>query len=151
MTFQTAPRLLNSVLPHELGHMVFMAVLGYGQGCPLSLHEGVAICSELAFRRNYYREVLKSHLATESALTCEELLGLAKYPEKPDLFYAQSASLVEYLTDLRGAAVFRSFCRETCRLGTAKALEASYGFKDMAALDKGWKAYAKARTQTPAK
>ncbi|MHC4916845.1 MAG: tetratricopeptide repeat protein, partial [Planctomycetota bacterium] len=86
LTYQTAPKLLNSVLPHELAHLVFMSAIGYSPKFPLALHEGVAVYNELAFRRSYYRGVLTAHLKTETTLPLAEFFALKAYPAKPELF-----------------------------------------------------------------
>jgi tetratricopeptide (TPR) repeat protein len=142
-SYQTAPKLLNSVLPHELGHLVFMSSIRYGRRYPLAMHEGVAVYNELAYRRSFYRGVLKTHLRTETTLPMGELLKMKKYPAKPDLFYAQGASFVQYLISARGKADFYKFSLEVEKLGTLKALTKYYGFKDYAEVDSYWRTWAK--------
>jgi tetratricopeptide (TPR) repeat protein len=144
-TYQTAPKLLNSVLPHELAHLVFMKSISYTRKWPLVLHEGVAVYNELAFRRSYYRRVINTHLGTETTVPLKEILAMKKYPAKPDLFYAQGLSLIEYLMAARGKEAFRQFSLEVDRLGLAGALEKHYGFKSYEEMDRLWKAWGKGR------
>jgi tetratricopeptide (TPR) repeat protein len=142
LTFQTAPKLLNSVLPHELGHLVFMGSVRYSPKVPLAIHEGVAVFGELAFRRSFYQGVLTGALRTESTIPVGELLEMKEYPQKPDLFYAQSASLVQYLIEAKGSETFHRFAASLDTLGLRGALEKHYGFKDFEETDGYWKAYA---------
>jgi tetratricopeptide (TPR) repeat protein len=143
MTYQTAPKLLNSVLPHELAHLVFMSSVRYTQKWPLALHEGVAVYNELAFRRSYYRGVLRTHLRTETTYPTDKLLGMKKYPPKPDLFYAQGLSLVQYLISARDRATFNQFAQGVNQSGLLGGLEKYYGFKSYAELDRHWLEWAK--------
>jgi len=144
-TFQTAPKMLNNILPHELAHLVFMSALKYTKKCPLVIHEGVAVFNELAFRRSYYAGVLRTRLKTESTIPLKELFAMKKYPAKPDLFYAQGASIVQYLIEARGAEEFYRFGQTLGKLGLAKALKKHYGFKDLEEMERYWKSYAKGR------
>jgi len=143
LTYQTAPKLLNSVLPHELGHVVFMSAISYGRKYPLALHEGVAVYNELAYRRSYFDGVLKTHLSTETTIPLKELLGMRKYPAKPDLFYAQGASFVRYLISTRGKKTFYNFSLDVEKVGLQKALSKSYGFKDFDEANTCWLTWAK--------
>jgi tetratricopeptide (TPR) repeat protein len=137
-TFQTARKLLNNVLPHELAHLVFMSSISYSKKYPLALHEGVAIYNELAFRRSYYAGVLRTNLKMEATIPLEELLAMKTYPEKPDLFYAQSASLVEYLIKARSVGTFHVFSRDIEKTSLAAALKKHYGFGNMKEFTKAW-------------
>ncbi len=143
LTYQTAPKLLNSVLPHELGHVVFMSAIRYSRKYPLALHEGVAVYNELAYRRSYFRGVLKTHLRTETTIPLNELLVMKKYPAKPDLFYAEGASFVQYLISARGKATFYQFSLEVGKVGVEKALAKSYGFKDLSEANTYWLTWAR--------
>jgi hypothetical protein len=58
-----------------------------------------------------------------------------------DIFYAQSVSLVEYLTHLRKTTVFVTFMRDALKRGYDKALQEHYGIQNVAELEKAWKAY----------
>jgi len=137
-TFQTARKLLNNVLPHELAHLVFMSSINYSQKYPLALHEGVAVYNELAFRRSYYAGVLRTNLKMEATIPLQELLAMKTYPQKPDLFYAQSASLVEYLIKTRSAGTFHVFSRDIEKTSLAAALKKHYGFGNMKEFTKAW-------------
>lgn len=144
-TYQTAPKLLNSVLPHELAHLAYMSAVKYTKRYPLALHEGVAVYNELAFRRSYYAGVLRTRLKTESTIPLKELFAMKKYPAKPDLFYAQGASVVQYLITARGAEEYYRFSLSIGKLGLAKALEKHYGFKSLDEIERYWQTYAKGK------
>jgi hypothetical protein len=147
LTYQTAPKLLNSVLPHELAHLVFMSAIGYTKEFPLALHEGVAVYNELAFRRSYYRGVLGAHLKTETTIPLEKLFELKKYPAKPDLFYAQGLSVVQYLVAARGTPAFYKFSLDVGKQGLEPALKKNYGFRDLAEMERMWKTFARTKAK----
>ncbi len=141
-TFQTAPKLMSNVLPHEIAHLAFSAATHYGRALPLVLQEGVAVFNEPAFRRSYYDGLLKSALKTDSAFPVKEVLGMTKYPEKTDLFYAQGLSMVSYLVSARGAEAFYKFAMDAETQGLDAALKKAYGFTDLDEFERFWRANA---------
>ncbi|HOX07543.1 MAG TPA: hypothetical protein PK280_14170 [Planctomycetota bacterium] len=143
-TFQTAPKLMANVLPHEIAHLAFMSSIKYGRKFPLVLHEGVATFNEPAFRRSYFDGVLKAALKTDSAFPVDEVFKMTKYPEKTDLFYGQGLSMVEYLVAARGAETFYKFAQDIDTLGVTGALNRTYGFKDLDEFERFWKTNAAA-------
>src|SRR5262249_21315141 len=57
-------------------------------------------------------------------------------------FYAQSVSLVEYLSSLKGPQEFTAFLRDGLRGGYEPALKKHFGIDSYADLDRRWNAYA---------
>ncbi len=56
----------------------------------------------------------------------------------PGLFYAQSASLVQFLTDRKGLQAFFEFLKDFAGRGSTHALDTHYSFTDIEALEKAW-------------
>jgi hypothetical protein len=69
-----------------------------------------------------------------------DLMQLTDYPEPRYLspFYAQSVSLVDFLTNEKGAAVFAQFLREARKSGYQDALNRHYGYRTLDELHARW-------------
>jgi hypothetical protein len=75
----------------------------------------------------------------------QDLMQLENYPQNPhyiSAFYAQSVSLVEYLTNLRGPQVFVMFMHDGMRYGYEKALQRNYNIQSFRDLEQRWGAQA---------
>ena len=88
--------LLDRVLPHELCHLVFAEFLGDAP-CPLALNEGLAMLAQASVDNSRLR-LVGAAMTVGKAIPLEDLLMIQRgRPERMDLFYAESFSLVEYL------------------------------------------------------
>lgn len=111
--FKGLNALLDSVLPHELTHLIFREFVGFTSDVPLWLDEGVAQwmdranqgrmleLARLLHRRNRLMP-LDLLMATDVRQTASTLSAVE--------FYAQSVSLVAFMIETYGAARFRRFC-----------------------------------------
>ncbi len=112
---ETSQTFLESVLPHEMGHLVFRDFIGFKNKAPLWLDEGVAqwadketnIRAERAAVRLYKKKQLMS-LAALTAMDVRKVTDTGKAAE----FYAQAASLVGFMIEKYGAERFTKFCRK---------------------------------------
>jgi len=134
-SYQSSPRLLKSVIPHELTHILFTKAVGCGKEFPLALHEGVAVVMEPEYKQQHYRSVVWNHLRTETLIGVKELLAMTQYPESPELFYAQSSRLVEMLMQRAGAKKFLEFCRSVKEKGVERSLKDVYRIDGYEKLD----------------
>jgi len=125
-SYQSSPRLLKSVIPHELTHILFTKAIGCGVRFPLALHEGVAVVMEPEYKQQHYRSVVWNHLRTETLIGVKDLLAMTQYPKTPELFYAQSSRLVEMLMQRAGAKKFLEFCRSVKDKGVERSLKDVY-------------------------
>jgi hypothetical protein len=109
--YETSADFCETVLPHELSHLIFREFTGLGSDVPLWLDEGVAQLQE--------KDRKESGLLLKEAALKGKLIPLSKLmlvrPEQldgmgPAIFYAQSLSLVEFIVDKYGATSFRKFC-----------------------------------------
>jgi tetratricopeptide (TPR) repeat protein len=101
-SWQTSPRLLKSVLPHELMHLVMASYMKRHEDLPRALHEGFAVAMEPDFRHAFYLDFLKRRAAGQSYLPLAELLSMKDYPRDPEFFYAEGFGLVAYLLETAG-------------------------------------------------
>lgn len=101
-SWQASPRLLKSVLPHELMHLIVNSNLKSFDLLPVAIHEGFSVTMEPEYRHRYYLGFLRTRLQSQSYIPLEELLQLKDYPGDPDFFYAEGYALVRYVTERFG-------------------------------------------------
>jgi tetratricopeptide (TPR) repeat protein len=145
------PNLLDAVLPHETTHVVLAGQFGTHQ-VPRWADEGVAVLAEPADKVDLHRRNLARCQRDGQLLSLRELMQLSDYPQPRQIgaFYAQSVSLVDYLSRLKGAAVFTQFVRDGLREGYEPALRRHYGLRDFAELEERWGQQALAGIGEPA-
>ncbi len=145
-TFPTAAGFFDSILPHELGHIIFREFVGYKSKIPLWLDEGVAMYQEKAKRWGANKLVTKA-LADGKFLPLKELSQIILSDNSDqatvELFYAEAASIVYFMMTELGDYRFVNFCRqlkEGCRLDDA--IHRAYArFENMNDLNDAWVKY----------
>jgi len=149
-TFPAANGFFDSILPHELGHIIFREFVGRNPYIPSWLDEGVAMYQEKAKRWGANKDVKKA-MEEDRFLPLGELSTVKLYSdterELVDLFYAEAASIVYYLISEHGEFKFADFCREL-KDGKhfEKALQSAYiRFDNLDELNKTWVDYLKHR------
>lgn len=114
-TFPSAAGFFDSLLPHELGHIIFREFVGYKSRIPLWLDEGVAMYQEKAKRWGVNKLVAKT-IQDGKFIPLKELshmvLSNATAQDTVELFYEESASIVYYMISELGEYRFVDFCRE---------------------------------------
>lgn len=104
LTFQQADRLFQSVLPHELAHVMWKRAVDY-RDVPLWLAEGVAVHFEAAYFQKYYRKKVETSLSKQGDPSLQKLLNRTTYPDSradKSRMYALSYSFVDFLLDQTG-------------------------------------------------
>jgi hypothetical protein len=132
--------MLSAVLPHEATHVVLAGQFG-GQLLPRWADEGMAVLSEPQEKVDRHLTNLNRCRQEGQLLRLQELMQLEDYPRNPRVigaFYAQSVSLVEYLTSLRGPQAFTMFMLEGMRYGYEKALQRTYNIQSFTVLEERW-------------
>ncbi|MBI5145238.1 MAG: hypothetical protein HZA27_03525 [Candidatus Omnitrophica bacterium] len=147
-TFPEAVGFFETVLPHEMGHIIFREFVGFDNySVPLWLDEGVAS----------YQENLKHRLANrvvKDAIENGNFIGLAELAklnpqlltdkEAVNLFYAEAVTIVSYLVKEFGTDNFVLFCQALRdKKNLEKALSYTYPFGDIQGLDRAWQKYLK--------
>jgi len=103
----------DSILPHELGHIIFRDFIGYTADIPLWFEEGVAIYQEKA-KRLGSNDIVKEAIENGQFIPLSQLTGVRLYKDTQDqvvdLFYAESASAVYYMITELGDQEFTMLC-----------------------------------------
>lgn len=150
-TYQTVRMLNESILPHELTHIIFPQLIGYPSDLPTWIHECAALLEEPELKRQRFREAVRIYLADRVALDAQRLLSVTGYPPEDEAqrFYAQCHAMAEYLMANGGRTKFLAFAREVAALkepdrarAAARLLLETYGFKSLEAFDQAWRAFA---------
>jgi len=145
-TFPAAHGFFDTVLPHELGHLIFRDMIGQNSTVPLWLDEGVAMFQEKAKRWGAHK-IVKRAISAGTYIPLDKLsqfpLNAATSRENIELFYAESASLVYYMIQELGEHRFVRMC-VFLKEGESfsAALTKAYGrFRGPADLERGWLDY----------
>ena len=135
--------LLVAVLPHEATHVVLAGKFG-SKLVPRWADEGIAVLTEPREKIERHLRNLPQHRQEQTLLSLRQLVQLEDYPEPRRIgaFYAESVSLVDFLSRRAGPQVFTQFLRDGMASGYERALQQHYGFRDFADLEKQWTAFA---------
>ena len=145
-TFPSAHGFFDSTLPHELGHIIFREFIGFKARIPAWFEEGVAMSQEKA-RRWGAHDTVRQAIADGTFKPLAELsitsLRRKTSKELVNLFYAESASVVNFLISEYGQQRFVRFCRKLKEGGPFSwALDSVYvRFKDVNDLNDAWVRY----------
>lgn len=141
MTIQgSAERILDSVLPHEITHMILAS--HFRAPIPRWADEGAATSVEHPSERDKHRRMLVQFLQTGRGIPFNRMFAMTEYPTDIMPLYAQAQSVVDYLIQTRGRRAFVAFLEEAMRDGQwAKAVERHYGFRDLGSLQNTWVAW----------
>jgi hypothetical protein len=133
------PTMLQAVLPHETTHVVLAGQLGKGP-VPRWVDEGIAVLSEPTEKVSQHLQNLARASRQRDLFSVRELMRLDDYPtaQRITTFYAESVSLVAFLSRQKGPEVFSRFVRDSQREGYESALRRYYGFRDYADLESRW-------------
>ena len=160
---------LDSLLPHEMTHLIFRDFIGFPGEIPLWLDEGIAQWEEEA-RRPAMKAMAKKTYEENGFLTFEEMMRLdIRYLPKNEnvyirsaiakegghgvvflstenlikTYYLQSVSMIGFMIERYGGETFTVFCREL-RDGKdfESAIRAAYpNITGIKDFEDGWKKY----------
>jgi hypothetical protein len=145
-TFPSDAGFFDSILPHELGHIILHELVGKVADVPLWFDEGVAQYQEKARRLSAHHEVREA-IKNGQFIPLTDLSVMRLYndtlEETVQLYYAESASVVSFLFTEHGDQRFRRFCE---MLGEHRsfeqALAAVYSrIQSIDDLNKAWKKF----------
>ncbi len=148
MTIQgSRQRLLDSVLPHEITHMIFAS--HFRQPLPRWADEGGATSIEHVSERNKYRKMLYRFLQTGRGIAFNRMFAMRDYPRDVMPLYAQGYSVAEYLIQQYGRRKYVEFLGAGLRNGDwSAAIRQTYGAADAGALQKTWLAWVRQGSPT---
>lgn len=147
-TFPSASGFFDTLLPHELGHIIFGEFVGPKANYPRWFNEGVAKNQERAKGFGSDKIVIKA-IENGTFIPIQDLqmvvLNKKTSREKIDLFYAESSSIVSFMINEYGSLKFLRFCRKLKEGGTFQfALRSVYvRFKSYQDLNDAWVNYLK--------
>ncbi|MCA9108491.1 MAG: hypothetical protein KDA52_00970, partial [Planctomycetaceae bacterium] len=138
----TEERILDSVLPHEVSHMIFACHFR----CPLPrwADEGAATLVEHESERLRQTKLLDQVIQTSKRIPLSQLLRIKEYPQDMQdvlTLYAEGYSLADYLVQKKGddgRAIFLSFLGDALRGDWEGAFQKHYGISNVDDIEKEW-------------
>ncbi|MBF0490244.1 MAG: hypothetical protein HQL15_06440 [Candidatus Omnitrophica bacterium] len=114
-TYPSDEGFFDALLPHELGHIMLHEVVGKYANIPLWFDEGVAMYQEKA-KHIGAQKIVQESLLNGQFISLTALSDMRLYSNSDQatvkLFYAESASIVNFMMTQLGEARFYKFCRE---------------------------------------
>ncbi len=135
-------RILDSVLPHEISHMIFAC--HFRRPLPRWADEGAATLVEHESERLRQTKLLNQVIKTSKRIPLDQLLRIKEYPrDMQDVLtlYAEGYSLADYLVQQKGEqgrAVFLAFLGDALKGGWEGAFQKHYGISDVNDVEKDW-------------
>ena len=127
---------------HELIHVLF-ADLFPKTAPPRWAEEGLALLNDSEEKQRRHVRDLHSALLHQRTLPLDQLFGIARYPAdwQRAVFYAQSMSVVGYLTQLGTHQEFLRFVKVSTSAGYDNALKIVYEIDGTGELERRWREY----------
>ncbi|MDY0168891.1 MAG: hypothetical protein RBS80_20265 [Thermoguttaceae bacterium] len=133
-------RILDSVLPHEITHMVLAS--HFRRPIPRWADEGAATSVEHVSEKNKHRRMLYQFLRTGRGIAFNQLFAMREYPADIMPLYAQSYSVAEYLIQIGGRRKYIEFVGDGMDSGDwCGAIGRHYGIDNSGALQQTWLAW----------
>ena len=134
------PATVPDALAHELVHVILADHFTTAPP-PRWADEGLAVLFDDEAKQAGHACDFAAARRAGMTWSASHLLAMEDYPREPHrqrVFYGQSAALVRWLIDQRGAATLLSFLDDAAAIGEGAALERHYGFSTVAALERAW-------------
>jgi hypothetical protein len=141
-TFIGQANFFDSILPHELTHIIFREFVGSKTDLPLWLDEGIA-CSQEKSSLVSRMGSAKTMVLQDSYLTFDKLFVVyGSTLIVPNVFYSESASVIVFLLKQYDKELFLDFSRRI-RDGIEwkKALLDAYRFSNFEEMEFAWKEF----------
>jgi len=136
----SAERVLDSVLPHEITHMVFAS--HFRAPLPRWADEGGATSVEHISERAKHQRMLVQFLRTGRGIAFNQMFAMTEYPPDVMPLYAQSQSVVDFLIQQGGRRRYVAFLDEGMKGGQwIAAVQHHYGLSDLGVLQNTWLAW----------
>lgn len=141
MTIQgSRERLLDSVLPHEISHMVFAT--HFRRPLPRWADEGGATTVEHASERAKHKRMLVQFLRTGRGIAFNRMFAMTEYPRDIMPLYAQGYTLAELLIQKGGRREYVAFLADGMRDDHwSAAVKKHYGIANLGVLQNTWLAW----------
>lgn len=136
----TAQRVLDSVLPHEITHMIFAS--HFRQPLPRWADEGGASSVEHIEEKSKHQRMLQTFLRTGRGIAFNQMFAMTEYPQDVMPLYAQGYTVAEYLIQLGGRRKYVDYVGEGLRTSDwSAATKHYYGIENLGALQTTWLAW----------
>lgn len=139
-SYQGQQGFFDSILPHEMTHIIFREFVGTQVPLPLWIDEGVASSQEKSHLQGRLA-FAKGLIQQGKYIRFDKLFGIYRMDDvSPQVFYAQSASLIVFLIRQYGRERFVDLSRRL-RDGIPwyRAILDVYRFRDFSAMESAWK------------
>jgi len=132
----------DSILPHEMTHIIFREFVGSDKELPLWLDEGIA-CSQEKSSLVSRMAITKNIINQNNYLKFDKLFEIRDFALiVPYTFYSESASIIIFLMEEYGSEKFLDFCRKLRDAEPWKqALLETYHFFNSEEMERAWKSY----------
>lgn len=138
----SAERVLDSVLPHEITHMVFAS--HFRRPLPRWADEGGATSVEHFSERNKQRAMLDQFLRTGRGISFSQMFAMTEYPKDVLPLYAEGYSTAEFLIQKSGRRTYIAFLDDGLKDNNwSAALQKHYNIQTLGELQKNWLAWVK--------
>ncbi len=133
-------RVLDSVLPHEITHMIFAS--HFRQPLPRWADEGGATSVEHTSEKTKHRRMLDQFLRTGRGIAFNRMFAMREYPRDIMPLYAQGYSLAEFLIQRGGRQKYIEFVGDGLKSDNWNgALQQHYSFQNLGTLQNTWLAW----------
>ena len=133
----SAERILDSVLPHEITHMIFASYLR--TPLPRWADEGGATTVECPSEQAKHRQMLLQFLRSGRGIAFNQMFAMTEYPQDVMPLYAQGHSLASYLIQQGGRRKYLTYLAEGMQTGNwTEATAHWYSVKDLGTLQNQW-------------
>lgn len=138
MTIQGSyERLLDSVLPHEITHMIFAT--HFGRPLPRWADEGAATSVEHASEKAKQHHLLINFLTTGRGIAFNHMFAMQEYPEDILPLYSQGFSLARFLISQSGRREFVAYVGDGMEWNNwTAATKKHYGYRSLSELQVAW-------------
>ncbi len=151
-SYAGSDKFLDTVLPHEITHLIFREFVGFDSDVPLWLDEGVAQWEEVSEREKRLKLARRLHeLGRSIPIAKLTRTDIRRVPSgmKAIEFYAQAASLVGFMIEEFGARRFRAFCghlRDGKSMNDALRFAYPTAMRNLSELESAWKRHLEGST-----
>ncbi len=145
-------RILDSVLPHEISHMIFAC--HFRRPLPRWADEGAATLVEHESERMRQTKLLNQVIKTSKRIPLGQLLSIKEYPrDMQDVLtlYAEGYSLADYLVQKKGEqgrAEFLEFLGDALEQGWESSFQSHYGISSVNEIEQEWHGWVMAGSPT---
>lgn len=138
MTIQgSQERILDSVLPHEVTHMVFAT--HFRRPLPRWADEGACTTVEHDSEKAKQQQMLIEFLHTNRGIAFSKMFAMREYPRDVMPLYSQGFSLARYLIQQGGKRKFLAYVGDGMRdENWSRATKQHYGHENLLTLQNSW-------------